>query len=118
MAPRLTARDHQLRAVTEAAHQRNVESLLTLYGWRWYHAPDNRPGRNGFIQNVRAGYPDLTALRGTRTLGIELKRQTGKTTPEQDTWLADMAAAGWETYVWRPSDMEEIARVLKPDWTT
>jgi hypothetical protein len=118
MAPRLTARDHQLRAVTEAAHQKNVEALLTLYGWRFFHAPDNRPGRNGAVQNIKAGYPDLTAVRGTRLLYAELKRETGKTTPDQDAWLADLAAAGAECYVWRPSDLAEIARVLAPDWTT
>lgn len=118
MAARLTARDHQLRAVTEARHQKTVEGLLRVNGWRFYHAPDNRPGRNGAVQNIRAGFPDLLAVRGARALAIELKRQTGKTTPEQDDWLRDMAAAGMETYVWRPSDMEEIARVLAPGWTT
>lgn len=117
MAPRLTARDHQLRAVTEAQHQKNVEQILAMYGWRYFHAPDNRPV-NGRIQNVKAGYPDLTAVRGTRLLYAELKRETGKTTPDQDDWLRDLAAAGAECYVWRPSDMEEIARVLAPGWTT
>jgi hypothetical protein len=118
MAPRLTARDHQLRAVTEAQWQKTVETMLRLNGWHYYHAPDNRPGKNGAVQNIRAGYPDLTAIRGTRTLGIELKRETGKTTPEQDEWLAVMAGAGWETYVWRPSDAPTLQAVLAPGWTT
>ena len=118
MAPRLTARQIQLRAVTEAQWQKTVESMLRVNGWRFYHAPDNRPGRNGAVQNIRAGFPDLFAVRGTRALAIELKRETGKTTPEQDAWLADMAVAGMECYVWRPSDAPALQGVLGPDWTT
>lgn len=117
MAPRLTARDRLLRAVTEREHQSNVERTLTMYGWRYYHAPDNRPV-NGRIQNVKAGFPDLIAVRGARQLAIELKRQTGKTTPEQDQWLADFAAVGAECYVWRPSDYQTMHEVLAPSWTT
>lgn len=118
MAPRLTARDHQLRAVTEKQWHSTVESMLKLNGWRYFHAPDNKPGPGGYIQNIKAGYPDFHAVRGRRSIYIELKRETGKTTPEQDAWLADLKAAGHETYVWRPSDAPDLQRVLGPDWTT
>jgi hypothetical protein len=118
MAARLTALDRVYRSISEKAWQQQVEALLRLYGWKFYHAPDNRPGRNGAIQNIRAGFPDLIAIRGQRTLAIELKRELGKTTEDQDAWLATMAAAGWETYVWRPSDLENVGPVLRPEWTT
>lgn len=118
MAARLTARDHQLRAVTERQWQTTVEAMLRANGWRFYHAPDNRPGRNGAVQNIRAGYPDLTAVRGSRLIYAELKRETGKTTPDQDSWLADLAAAGAECYVWRPSDAPALGAILAPGWTT
>lgn len=118
MVTRLTALDRVYRSIPEKAFQLQVEALLGLYGWRFFHAPDNRPGANGRIQNVKAGYPDLTAVRGTRILYIELKRETGKTTEEQDAWLADLAAAGAEAYVWRPSDIETLGAVLRPNWTT
>ncbi len=119
MAPRLTARDHQLRGITEAQFQRTVEQMLALNGWRFYHSPDNRPGRNGAVQNVRAGFPDLCAVRGARVLFIELKRETGKTTEDQDAWLLALSDTNVvETYVWRPSDAPAIGAVLAPDWTT
>jgi hypothetical protein len=107
-----------LRAVTEAQFQTTVEQILTLNGWRYFHAPDNRPGRNGAVQNIRAGYPDLTAVRGTRLLYAELKRETGRTTEDQDGWLADLTAAGAECYVWRPSDLPALQEILAPGWTT
>ncbi len=118
MAPRLTALDRVYRSIPEKTFQGQVEALLGLYGWRFYHAPDNRPGANGAIQNVKGGFPDIFAVRGARALAVELKRETGKTTPEQDAWLADMALAGMETYVWRPSDIETLGKVLAPGWTT
>lgn len=111
MPRRLTDRERLLRAVTEASFQRQVEALLTGYGWRWYHAPDNRPS-NGFVQNVRAGFPDIVAVRGDRMIFAELKRETGKVSPAQEEWLAALQAAQAEVYVWRPRDVEEISRIL------
>jgi VRR-NUC domain len=117
VAPRLTPHQKLLRTIPEKGWQGTVEDVLKVYGWLYYHAPDNRP-INGRIQNVKAGFPDLIAVRGPRHLAIELKRETGKTTPEQDTWLAAFAEAGAECYVWRPSDHAEVLRVLAPGWTT
>lgn len=123
MAARLTDRERALRTMTEGALQSTIEGLLTVYGWRWYHAPDNKPirARSGktYVQNIRAGYPDLTAVRGPRLLYIELKRQgpQGVVTPEQQAWLDDFAAAGAEVYVWRPGDIEAARATLSPSWT-
>lgn len=116
MAPRLTDRDRALRSITEREWQKTAEQMLTANGWRFYHAPDNRPGRNGAIQNIKAGFPDLIAVRGTRQLAIELKRETGRATPEQLSWLDDFEAVGAEVYVWRPSDAAEMAAILAPGW--
>lgn len=63
--------------------QRNVIALLKLRGWRvaftWssIHSPK--------------GFPDLVCIRRGEMLAIECKRERGKTTPEQDAWLADFA---------------------------
>lgn len=111
MSARLTPRDRLLRQITEAQHQRQVEGILTAYGWQWWHAPANRPV-NGRVQNVRAGWPDLFAVRGNRALAAELKTETGRTTPAQDECLAGLAQAGIETYVWRPRDLGEARRIL------
>jgi hypothetical protein len=114
MAARLTARDIQLRAIPERAWQAKVQTMLTAFGWMWYHAPDNKPDAAGHLQGIKAGFPDLVAVRGQRVLWIELKRETGKTTPEQDTWHGRLRDAGQEVYVWRPSDSTRVAEVLRP----
>lgn len=108
---RLTARDRLLRQVTEKQFQRQVQGFLTVFGWRWFHAPDNRPV-NGRVQAVKAGFPDLVAVRHGRLLFIELKRETGRTTSEQDDWLGDLATTGAECFVWRPRDLDTIRETL------
>lgn len=85
-------------------------------GWTYYHSPDNRP-INGHIQNVKAGFPDLTAVRGTRLIFAELKRELGETSDKQDAWLEQLAATGHaEVYVWRPSDLVLVKKILAPIW--
>jgi hypothetical protein len=118
MAPRLTDRDRALRAVTEKQWQKQVEQMLTVLGWRFFHAPDNRPAKNGAVQNVKAGWPDLFAVRGKRAIAIELKSEIGRTSPDQDEWLADLAMTGIETYVWRPRDANDAAAVLAVGWAS
>lgn len=120
MAARLTPEQKALRTITEAQWQRTVQDIAIASGWAFYHAPDNRPivskGGRRYVQNIRAGYPDLTLVRGTRLIYAELKRETGKTTEEQDVWLQRFALAGAETYVWRPSDLEDVKKTLSPGW--
>lgn len=116
MAARLTPEQRALRAITERQWQGTVEKLLTAHGWHWYHASDNRPvtaksGRK-YIQNVKAGWPDLFAVKGPRLIAVELKREEGKTSPEQDEWLAKLAGAGVATFVWKPHDLAEIRVIL------
>jgi hypothetical protein len=117
MAARLTAEDLRYRAITEADWQRKVEELLTQYGWLFYHAPDNRPGRSGHVQNIRAGFPDLVAVRGSRIIYAELKRETGKQSPAQVIWQNRLEAAGAEYYLWKPSDVTGVAQILSPQWS-
>lgn len=124
MSARLTVEQRQLRLVTEAAWQTTVQQLASLAGWKHFHAPDNMPrtSRRGtvYVQNVRAGYPDLTLVKGDRLIFAELKRETGKPSPEQVDWLAALAAVpGVETYLWRPSDRDQVMAVLglkQPAW--
>lgn len=111
MPPRLTNREKALRTISEARFQRDVEELMTLFGWRHYHAPANKPV-NGHIQNIRAGFPDLVACRGTRLIFAELKTQTGRLGPGQPQWAEDLAKTGAEVYLWRPGDMLDIHDIL------
>lgn len=111
MARRLTEEEKLLRLITEKTFQKWVEAVLSEEGWLWYHAPDNVP-RNGHIQNIKAGFPDLVAVRGRRIIYIELKRETGTTTEAQEWWHAALREAGQEVYVWRPRDKGTIRKYL------
>jgi hypothetical protein len=111
VSARLTPEDRRLRAITESAWQQTVTDLATRRAWAWYHSPANRPV-NGRVQNIKAGYPDLHLVRDTRSIFVELKRETGILTDQQAVWLSALERAGHRTYVWRPSDLAEVREVL------
>lgn len=113
MSARLTAEDHRLRSITEEQWLKTVIGCALTFGWDYYHPPKAGVRANGSVRPVKAGFPDLTLIRGPRLVFAELKRETGKTTPAQDAWLAALAATGVETYLWRPSDFAEVRAVLR-----
>lgn len=93
--------------LSEAGWARRVEGLLRFYGWRFFHAPDNKPrktrsGREA-RQRVTPGFPDYVATRRLvvpvmtadpliELVVLELKRETGRLGPGQAEWLGDFAA--------------------------
>lgn len=116
---------------SEAAFQDQITNLADLYGWRWFHAPDNLPrttrsGRRA-VQRVRPGFPDLVLVRAPELIFAEVKTQVGRVRPEQQEWLEALEvvarrvaaltagsnaaadrAAHVEVYLWRPGDFDEI----------
>jgi VRR-NUC domain len=90
--------------ITEKQWQAQVIQLATLCGWRHQHQHDSR-------RSV-PGWPDLVLCRPPRLLAVELKSRSGKVTPEQQTWLDDLAACGVETHIWRPADLDRARTVL------
>ncbi len=59
------------------------------------------------------GYPDYNALKPPRCLFVEIKSENGKVSPEQAQWLNSFAGIEVvETYLWFPSDREEIEAIL------
>jgi hypothetical protein len=95
-----------LPPITEAEFQRQVIDLAKLYRWLVYHPMLSKWSERG--------WPDLALIRGDRLIFAELKRETGKTSAHQDVWLAALAdVPAIEVYLWRPSDIEKIADVLK-----
>jgi len=94
--------------MTEAEFLAAVRQLARYRGWRRiYHTRDSR--------GSEAGFPDLVMVSATqrRVLFVELKTATGKTSAAQDAWLAALAAAGAEVYLWRPADLQHaIPRTL------
>lgn len=86
---------------------RGPKALATQLGWTSYHVLRSK--------GSRAGYPDRTLVR-ERIVFVELKREKTSPTPDQVDWLDKLAAAGGEVYLWRPSDLEEVARILGGRW--
>lgn len=114
MAARLTAAERILRSISEAEWQSSVMAYARLNGWLVYHPPANVPSKNGgHIQHVVAGWPDLAFAREGEFFLAELKRETGKTTPDQDKWIATLRTAGVEVHVWKPSDDREMKERLR-----
>jgi hypothetical protein len=92
-----------------------VIKLARLLGWRSAHF---RPAMTKFgwrtaVQGDGKGFPDTILVRGERFIVAELKAERGKIAPEQQEWLDDWRRVGAEVYVWRPSDLEQIAAVLR-----
>lgn len=93
-----------LAELTEKEWQAQVLELAARLGWRKaYHTYDSRRSHSGF--------PDLVLVRD-RVVFAELKREKGKLSDAQEQWIAALHAAGAEIYVWRPGDLEDIAKVL------
>jgi hypothetical protein len=96
---------------------RCVLDLAKLYGWRTLHI---RPARTakGYrtpLQGDGVGWPDIFAVKGDNVVIAELKTEKGKTTPEQEAWLAALYYhCDNEPMIWRPADWHsgEILRVL------
>ena len=118
-----------------------VEDLFTRFGWWWVHfrAARTDKGWRTPVAGMGKGFPDYICLRGSRLLVAEIKSQKGKLTPEQIVWYdkfietqqhyvnqplsvsggkASMELKGKvlvspEVYIWRPSDFDEIVKILR-----
>jgi VRR-NUC domain len=91
--------------ISEAQFQRQVLDLARILGWAAYHPMLSKWSERG--------WPDVCLVKPPRLILAELKRENGKTTPHQDRWLEMLRACpGVETYLWRPSDLDGIARCL------
>jgi VRR-NUC domain len=101
------------RAMGETELQNLVLGLSDPLGYLAYHTHDSRRSRKGF--------PDLVLAheRRGRLIFAELKKQTGKQSPEQVVWERVLRAIGVEYHLWRPSDWLDgsIKRVLTGEST-
>ncbi len=85
------------------------KGLAPMLGWRLcYHTLRSKGSQSGF--------PDRVLVRD-RVIFAELKREKGVVTDAQREWLDGLAAVGAEVYLWRPSDLDEIAEILSKRWT-
>lgn len=93
------------REMTESQFQSRVVALAKLLRWGPIYHTRVSLGSN-------QGYPDLHLVRGGRSVFAELKTMKGRASGAQELWLERLRAAGHEAYLWRPSDLPEIERVL------
>jgi hypothetical protein len=92
-------------ALPERQFQEQVRELAKWTGWMIYHTHNST--------HSPAGFPDLVLARSPRLIFAELKNDVGRQSDEQTHWLDELrGVAGVETYVWRPSDLDEIQRIL------
>ena len=90
-----------------------VEDLFETFGWTWQH---QRPARTKYGWSTAIsgykGFPDYCAVRKvdgvSQVIFAELKDEKEQPTPEQSHWL-DVTGG----YLWRPSMIEEIMRILR-----
>ena len=89
--------------ITEKAWMAQIVQLAKLMGFSVYHP---------FLSiHSERGFPDLTLVR-ERLILVELKTEKGKLTLDQERWIEMLRKANVEIYVWRPSDFDEVVRVL------
>jgi hypothetical protein len=98
--------------LAEKDFQRAVIDYAKLRNWLVFHDTDSR-------KNSR-GLPDLILCRPGRDgkhgrlAFVELKTDRGRLRPEQKEWLEALATVSCvETYVFRPSQWQEIERILR-----
>lgn len=121
MSPLDVARPHvDPRDITEKQLETYVRDLAKLFGWRRYHT--------WLSKHSTAGFPDEVLLRRNRLIFAELKREKKYPTAAQKEWLEALSrfqlhvdkatlyvdnSPSVEVYVWRPSDMDRIAEILR-----
>ena len=98
----------------EAKFQAQVIQLARMNGWRVFH-PSKMQARDGSWRTALSGdrgWPDLVLAHRERGFIVcELKADRGVLSTEQKEWLFHLAP--WaECYVWKPRDLEAIARRL------
>jgi hypothetical protein len=81
--------------MTERQLQEAIIACAKLLHWHCYHT--------WLSTRSAPGYPDLTMVRASRLLFVEVKSATGKLSPHQELWLGVLGGVPCvEVFVWRP----------------
>jgi hypothetical protein len=99
--------------LSEAAFQQRVMQYAKLCGWQVVHYKPATVQSGRFVTPVSGdkGAPDLLLARRGVVILAELKRQSGRTSPEQKTWLEHIGTELGR--LWRPADWDDIQRELR-----
>jgi hypothetical protein len=101
-------------AMTEKDWQLRIVGALKLFGWRHAHFRPLHTAK-GWRTPVSgdAGFPDLVLVRPPRVIFAELK-VGAPVSPQQADWLSDLGRVpGVESYIWRPTDWDQVVELLK-----
>ena len=97
--------------IKEKDFQQGVVELARFNGWKVFHPYESR--------RCVPGYPDLTMVRVSdrRIIFAELKTEKGRLSEYQKEWGEALTQIASEDnavsyYLWRPSDWDEIEKVL------
>lgn len=102
--------------ISEKAFTAQVIALARHLGYLTAHFRPGMTKRGKWVtagQGDSVGFPDIIAIRPGRAILAELKAAKGRVTPEQERWLAVARSAKIEAYIWRPSDIDQIERILR-----
>lgn len=109
----------KLPPITESGFMEQITDLATLLGWEWCHWRAARTMRGWTTATsgpLGKGLPDLflCRVRDQRAMWIEVKRQGGRLSGDQQRVIDALRDAGQTALVWQPSDWDTILEVLKP----
>ena len=96
-----------LGEISEKQFQAQVRELAEALGWTVFttwnscHSPAGEP-------DLRLAHPTLQ-----RRIWVELKTEKGKISAKQCEAIEILREAGAEVFVWRPSDWNQIVRILQ-----
>ena len=97
--------------ITEAMFQVQVIEYAKLRGWRVAHFRPAMNRRGVWATPIQGdpGFPDLVMARDGAVIVAELKSEKGKETAMQASWRQALVGS----YLWRPSDWDEIEDLLR-----
>ncbi len=98
----------------ESILQQNTIDLFRRCGWLVHHNYESRMSEPGFL--------DIVAVKKPNVIFSEIKSQKGKLTkaklnkhgrlmPGQEDWFAQLQGCPVKSFVWRPSDWEDIVKI-------
>jgi hypothetical protein len=104
-------------AVSEREFATIFEEMLLRAGWGWHHPHDARRSQTTLdyvCWRERVFWAELKTERGILSVDRWVTGSDGRRVwiKGQETVVAELRAAGQTVYIWRPSDLPAIARVL------
>ena len=92
--------------MSERQLQELVRQAALLGQWNYFHVWNSR--------HSPSGYPDVTAVRGSRLVCAELKRRGQVPTEAQQRWLTALSQVQTvEVYTWTEDDIPTLLEVLQ-----